>query len=348
MALNHEIGVQFPAPQHMNFKIREINKKWIIAIFLIFAVGFFSGWFFLKYLNFKAVPENTIRETGYELIAPLLACGDSNSADNKRLNEIKYQIEKYISDKKRSNDLIEASVYIRQPKSGNWVSINENKLYDPASLAKVPIMMTYFKLAEQNSDILNQTLFFDGKINSASLQIIKPTLTLKAGQSYSIEDLIYYMIVNSNNDAELLLYNNIDKKVIENLYNEVSNYIETNGVDSDHISPKSYSIFFRLLYNASYLNSAFSEKALKLLTKTDFSQGLAAGLPKGVIAAQKFGERDFADKNGKIYQSELHDCGIVYYPINNPYMICVMTRGYNLNKLVDIIKNISAIAYKSM
>ncbi len=294
------------------------------------------------------MPKETLRENGYDLIAPLLACGDLNTNHNKKLDEIKSQIEKYISDKKQSNDLIEASVYIRQPESGNWIGINENKLYDPASLAKVPIMMAYFKLTEQNPDILNRTLFFDGKINSNSLQIIKPALTLEAGRSYSVEDLIHRMIVNSDNNAELLLYNNIDKKNIEDLYNEVFTYIEANGVDSDHISPKSYSIFFRLLYNASYLNNAFSEKALKLLTKTNYSQGLRAGLPQDVVAAQKFGERNYADKNGKIYQSELHDCGIVYYPADNPYMICVMTRGYDLNKLADIIKNISAITYQGM
>lgn len=331
----------------MDFKIKEIKKTWIFIIIFVFAVGVFSGWF-LKYSGFKTTQEDTLRESGHELIAPLLACGDSDSVNDKKLNEVKSQIEKYISTKKQSNDLIEASAYIRQPKSGNWIGINEDKLYDPASLAKVPIMMVYFKLAEQNPDILNKTLLFDGKTSYSSLQIIKPTLSLIADQSYSVEDLIYYMIADSNNDAEIMLYNNMDKKNIEKLYNEVSTYIEANGVDSDHISPKSYSIFFRLLYNASYLNSTFSEKALKLLAKPDFPQGLAAGLPQGIVVAQKFGERDYADKNGKIYQSEFHDCGIVYYPVDNPYMICVMTRGYDLNKLADIIKNISAIAFQGM
>lgn len=57
--------------------------------------------------------------------------------------------------------------------------------------------------------------------------------------------------------------------------------------------------------------------------------------------AQKFGERV-----NSLQEIELHDCGIIYYP-KNPYLLCVMTKGNNLDNLKSAIKNIYSIVYQS-
>lgn len=44
---------------------------------------------------------------------------------------------------------------------------------------------------------------------------------------------------------------------------------------------------------------------------------------------------------------ELHDCGIIYYP-NNPYVLCVMTRGDSMEELKKIISTISLMTYKEV
>ena len=56
------------------------------------------------------------------------------------------------------------------------------------------------------------------------------------------------------------------------------------------ISAKNYSLFFRVLYNATYLSREMSEKALGLLSKTVFRDGLTAKLPSSVVVSHKFGE----------------------------------------------------------
>ena len=80
-----------------------------------------------------------------------------------------------------------------------------------------------------------------------------------------------------------------------------------------------------------------SEKALDILSKTTFNDGLVAGVDKGITVSHKFGE--YVGQ-----QIELHDCGIIYYP-ENPYFLCIMTRGDNLDNLKDVIKNISGQIY---
>ena len=96
--------------------------------------------------------------------------------------------------------------------------------------------------------------------------------------------------------------------------------------------------FFRILYNASYLTKDNSQKALDLLSKVDFTDGIRAGVPSSVKVANKFGEREV----GNIIQ--LHDCGIVYFK-DHPYLLCIMSRGTDFTKLAASIKNISRLVY---
>jgi beta-lactamase class A len=84
-----------------------------------------------------------------------------------------------------------------------------------------------------------------------------------------------------------------------------------------------------------------SDKALGLLSKTAFKEGLVAGVPKEIKVAHKFGEQ----KNGT--EQQFHDCGVVYYP-NNPYVICIMTRGNSPDELKPIIKEISQKVYREV
>jgi hypothetical protein len=64
--------------------------------------------------------------------------------------------------------------------------------------------------------------------------------------------------------------------------------------------------------------------------------------------SHKFGVRnilaDGAKPTDEPTARELHDCGIIYYP-NNPYFLCVMTRGKDFPTLEGVIKDISKIAW---
>jgi beta-lactamase class A len=109
------------------------------------------------------------------------------------------------------------------------------------------------------------------------------------------------------------------------------------------ISAKDYSLFFRVLYNATYLNDTDSEKALSILSQVTFASGLVAGLPSGTVVAHKYGEY-VNGNNDHVDSIELHDCGIIYSK-KSPYLLCVMTKGQNLNGLQDVIASISKLVY---
>jgi beta-lactamase class A len=110
------------------------------------------------------------------------------------------------------------------------------------------------------------------------------------------------------------------------------------------LSVKQYASFFRILYNASYLNRENSEYALSVLARIAFDQGLRGTLPQTMPIAHKFGERSNLGTDGP---NQLHDCGILYYP-ESPYLLCVMTRGDNIPHLQQAIQAISDVIYKDV
>jgi beta-lactamase class A len=171
--------------------------------------------------------------------------------------------------------------------------------------------------------------------------------TLQVGQSYVVSDLINDMIINSDNGAMNILVDNIGYPYLEQVY-DAFGFKGPTATETDYkISPSDYSLFFRTLYNATYLGPDMSEKALSILSQATFDDGITAPLPKGTVVAHKFGEHVYADAPGTPQALELHDCGIIYAP-QSPYFLCVMTHGVSLDVLEDRIQGISSLVYNAV
>jgi len=213
---------------------------------------------------------------------------------------------------------------------------------------KVPLMVAFYKQAETDPGVLSRQVTYTKALDDTVGQIpFQAKSMLEIGKSYSIEQLLEYMIVKSDNGAKNALLASIDIGSFSEIYTDLG--IQTPGSEGTNylISAKSYSLFFRILYNSTYLSDFMSERALTLLNQTEYNQGITAGVPQGVKTAEKFGQHIFSNSEGQETGIELHNCGIVYHP-GHPYVICVMTRGDNLLNLTDTIKNISSLVYQSV
>jgi len=277
--------------------------------------------------------------SNYKLINPLLECNMIENVSNKKINSIKSLVQTFIEESKSSLDFI--SVYFRDLNNGPWFGLNEKETFMPGSLLKVPLMFSVFKIAELNPEILKQRFFYDDKEQIPVSVYFKPEKEIEPGKFYVAGDLVESMIKYSDNNATYLLDQIVTQKQFEDSYGDLG--IEKPSGAQYQIPVKIYASFFRILYNATYLNKELSEKALDLLSQSTFNKGLRAGVPADIIVAHKFGEKEIDDNNLK----QLHDCGIIYYP-KKPYILCVMTRGKNLDKLADVIKDISSLIYKEI
>jgi len=285
--------------------------------------------------------QRTARMKGFQFTSPLLdvELPEGMSISHERI-PFKSKIESFVELLVRNGRAASVSVYYRDLHDGPWFGINEQKEFDAASLMKVPVMIAWLKKAEKTPKVLQHVFTYDGSRDMSSAQFTKPAKTLSPGVGYTVDELLHYMINYSDNNAATILYENLNASEI----NEVLDFMDVtiNPHDnSNFISAHGYSGFFRILYNASYLNREMSEKALKLLTLEDFPNGISAGVPLGIPVAAKFGEQ-FIGRQGK--EVELHEFGIIYHP-SDPYILGIMTRGDDFNKQLEIVRSISALVY---
>lgn len=277
---------------------------------------------------------------GYSFINPLLEC-NIQEVGGKEFKELNQKILSYINTEAKQGDIKMTSVYFRDLNNGPSFGINSDELFSPSSLLKVPVMLAYFKEAENNPAILQKELIFTSKTENLS-QYFQPEKALQAGKKYTVEELIIQMITQSDNQALFTLGDNIAQQKIDNVNSDLGVRVPNQNTPEDYMSVKDYSAFFRILFNASYLSREYSQKALEILSKSGFDKGIVRDIPKSIPVAHKFGER-FLENGSK----QLHDCGIVYYP-KHPYLICIMTRGNDFNNLEGVVQKISQDVYREV
>lgn len=315
-------------------------------------IGFFIGWLTAKdlYINDENKEFKEIRQSGYRFINPLLECEMArDTIETRELLPFKYKVEKLVEEKISAGKAKHISIYFRDMHNGPWFGINEKQEFSPASMLKVPLMIAALKLAEEKPDFLLKKIMYDGSFDYNAQENIRPSVVMKAKNSYSIDELIYRMIVYSDNNAAELILKNIPEKLYYKVYRDLG--LEIPGIRKidDYMSVKKFASFFRVLFNASYLSREMSEKALEYLVNADYNGGIVSGVPAGILVAQKFGERKIVNSNNPdiVEQIQLHDCGIVYHP-RYPYLLCIMTRGNDFDALAENIKDISRLVYEEI
>jgi len=241
----------------------------------------------------------------------------------------------FIRDKKVSH----VSIYLRDLNNGPWIGINENEKFSPASLMKVPILISYLKWTEDEPGLLDKKFKVTMTREETISQNISSPQQVVSGQEYSVKELLDYMILYSDNLAANTLLQNIDTRRLDETYVDLGVAIPDLNNPENFITVREYASFFRMLFNSSYLSRETSERALELLSRVSFDKGIVAGVPAYISVAHKFGERRLPDS------VQLHDCGIVYRS-NSPYLLCIMTRGQNFSDMEAVIKELSSISFE--
>jgi len=322
----------------------ELNKPKLrmTALFLFaLACGILLGWLLRD--NWEdsqsaASGEKEVHKGQQEFINPLLTCEDVGREISREIRPFKSIVQQKIDAILKSGKAKHISVYFRDLNNGPSFGINEKEFFSPASLLKVPTLMGWLKEAEKNPGILQKKITYDGgNFNANKDQIIYPVAEAEYGKTYTAEELLYLMIVCSDNNA-LLLLGNIGWSFSEKIYSEIGLPTPEFTTGNYQIRVKDYAAFFRVLFNASYLNEEMSNKAFDMLASVDFRKGLVSGVPNDIKVAHKFGESTTPE--GK----QLHDCGIVYYT-NHPYLLCVLTNGANIEDLISVVSGVSSLVF---
>lgn len=208
------------------------------------------------------------------------------------------------------------SIVVKNVKTEETYSFNENKVYPTASLYKLWIMATAFSQIERgilkenesiSEDIANLNRVFN--LASGSAELENGTI------SFTVASALHQMITISHNYAALLLTQKVK-------LSEVKSFLVSHGFGESTIisegppttTASDIALFLEKLYKGQLGSKESTNKMLDLLKKQELNNKLPRGLPKGTIIAHKTGELD----------SYSHDGGIVYAK-NGDYIIVVLS-----------------------
>ncbi len=317
------------------------TKYRIASLLLVGAIMFFLGGKFDR--GYHSHDEKCRADV--EFVNAEVVCGKEDVIKKTGYIETRNHIIELIEKGKKESGVVNASVYFRDLVHGPVLGVSELEEFAPASLLKLPLAFVYFAAAEDQQGVMAQKINYVGTTTVREQRIL-PRVSAEFGKDYSIEELLKMMLVHSDNASyevlEQFLSDSPGRMTMRTeTFQEVGLIDPKDRVEAT-ITVRGYASLFRILFNASYLNVENSEKVLSWLSETEYKAGLVAGVPENVKVAHKFGERFYAND-----VKELHDCGIIYFP-ENPYLLCVMTRGSDFAELEKLISEISGTVYQEV
>lgn len=223
------------------------------------------------------------------------------------------------------------SVYFEYLPTGANISLNKDAEFYPASLLKVPVAMAVAKKIERGDWKWSNELVLmpTDKDNKFGTLYKEPS-----NSKFTIEEIVRRSLSDSDNSAHFILVRNLEMDEMSDVYDHMGldGFLKTEG----SLSAKKYSVMMRALYAASYISEENSQKLLKYLSQSPFSQYVQQGIPRDVVFAHKIG----VDDERKVYL----DSGIIYTK-GRPYLLTVMTKNKNQETAQKIMADISKKAY---
>lgn len=279
-----------------------------------------------------------IRKGEHNLVRPLILA--DIDAESPEYLSLKGRLSQTITSFKQKGIITNASVYLKRLSDGSWMNLNGNETYLPGSLMKVAIMLYYLKQEELHPGTLAQEFFCRKPAQEFPKQEFEGE-TIIPGRSYKVSALIRSMIIESDNLATNTLCQHLDGAAFHQMFVDLSMPPDDINDLEYVISPREYSKFLRVLYNATYVGEEMSEFALSLMIQSKFKDGLVKPIPAGIMIAHKFGER------GKNSVMDFSESGIIYDK-KEPYLLTIMTRGSDMKEQSKVISELSGEVFHSL
>lgn len=228
-------------------------------------------------------------------------------------------------------------IVIKNLKTGEHYTLQENTQYEAASLYKLWIMAMVYEQIKNGKIKDDDVLSEDVTVLNKKFQIPPESAELKEGKiELSVHDALEKMTNISDNYAALLLTEKIR-------LSSVSLFLKNNGFTQSSVgtdgkspitTPHDIALFFEKIYSGQLINADYSNKMISLLKKQKLNDKIPKYLPYAVSVAHKTGELD----------EYTHDAGIVYAN-SYDYIIVVLSKSDDPKSATIRIANVSEAVY---
>jgi beta-lactamase class A len=224
------------------------------------------------------------------------------------------------------------------------IVINADQKFPAASVAKMPVMTAAYQLAQKRKIDLNKQIVFKEEDKIGGSGVLR---WMKAGNIYSIRNLIRLMISISDNTAT--------KLVVEQLgYSKINDSIKNLGLKGTKIvdktmlneptdkntnltTPYDMAELCLLIKNSDLFSNESKKEMLAYMKNQYYRWGICRGVPRGIVIANKTGN----------HEGVLNDVGIIYSPAGN-YVLSIFTFGIAKKRTArELINKISEIVYQT-
>jgi beta-lactamase class A len=279
--------------------------------------------------------------------APILPAAPPPTAATKSINSIPVGQELTVLKTELQNSIdrhrfLSPSIFVMDVETGNYVSINGDRVFPAASTIKLPILMAFFEAVDAGKIRLDEVL----TVSKKSIASGSGNLQYHSGKKLTALETATQMIVISDNTATNMLIEKLGGKAYLNqrfrAWGLQSTYIRTRLGDFKGTNKTSSVDLVKvsgLIAKHQILRSDSRAKALDILNATENRKLLAAGLGEGAHIAHKTGNIGFA----------IGDAGIIEKPDGKLYLIGVFVRRrYNDVRARDFVQQVSRLTYQYM
>jgi len=228
-------------------------------------------------------------------------------------------------------------------KTSREVSVNGNQLFPAASVAKLPVMAAAFHLADSGRLDLQQRIKFRESDKLEGAGVLR---WMKAGQEYTLWNLIRLMITLSDNTATRLVVNAIGLPAIEaymkssglaqTRINDPTMLVEPPATDNNLTTASDMARQLALIHNCRGFSQKSAKQMIAWLNYQRYRWGIWRGVPPGTYVANKTGQ----------LEGILNDAGIVYTK-KGTYVLSIFTWGFKRPRIArQLINDISRVVYE--
>ncbi len=227
--------------------------------------------------------------------------------------------------------------------TGASFNFNERWMLHAASTMKVPVMIEVFRQAEAGKFKLDDSLLVNNEFKSIvdgspySMDIGEDSdesIYKQIGRRMTIRQFVEQMITVSSNLATNILIELVDaKKVMATLHSlGIKNMQVLRGVEDGKAYERGLNnrtdaydlmLTMKAIVERKAASGVLCDEMLEILKRQKFRDKIPAGLPEGVIVANKTGDITKID----------HDAAIVFPPSRKPYVLVVLTHNIEDHKV---------------
>lgn len=283
------------------------------------------------------------------LALPLLSCASGGA--NSPKTPLELRLEPFFH-----KPGVTIAVAYRNLGSGAGYVRNETETFHAASTMKVPVMMALFQAVDAGEMRLDQPIpvrnQFASLVDGSPFALDPredgdPDLYQAIGSARPLEELIRRMIVRSSNLATNLLIEKIGASRANDVMRSLGAYRirVLRGVEDDKayqaglnntVTAEDLGLALIALAEGKTFSPASNAKMVEILKEQEFNEKIPALLPPGTPVAHKTGD----------ITGVHHDAAIVYPPGESPYVLVVLTAGFQDEKEADrTIAEISRIVW---